>query len=277
MGLSYIMIFLISFFSYPTPLFGDIYHWENEYRGFQRILTNGAGFLFLILFMSLNKFVVTKKNHWLSIYIVAFACTIMTLTRVYIVAATIISIFYFLIKTKLYVKIILTILFLFVAFKITETNFFRVLEFKTSNDLRYAQDYIRIASAYFYLSEFSPNLTTEIFGNGMPHSDSMYGKYVLNMEEKYHFYTSDLGFIGLFIRYGSLALLSYIFIYYFIFVQRLPKELKYIKMFMIFVLLNGLTNEGTFHPDFIIPIVLSLYLFHLDYINNNQKERQVFN
>ena len=56
LGISFVIVYTISILSYPIPIFGDVYHYDTQ-RGFQRIISNGAGFLFLALFLSLNKYI----------------------------------------------------------------------------------------------------------------------------------------------------------------------------------------------------------------------------
>ena len=187
---------------------------------------------------------------------------IMTLTRMYIAISIAISLFVILRKAKVYVKILFILSVLVGIYYVTSSQAFYDIEKLTNQEISQNENYVRVVAAYFYLNNFSPNNYAKYLGNGEASRSTSYGKYVTRLENDLHMNEQDIGFIGLFVKFGILSIIAYIIIYFRIFQIKVPKEFLYIKMYMIFLLINGFNCSATFHTDFIASIAITLYLFH---------------
>jgi hypothetical protein len=258
-GLAFIVTFLISFLAYPTHLFQ--YNETLEDRGFQRILLTGSGFLFLFTFYALNRVLTKRTLKWMVILMVCYLCVILSLTRIYILSTAAISIFFIWKKQGAFIKLVLISLLYGAVIFISQLSFTQKLLSKTQDDTEDIQNYIRFQSALYYTTEFQISPATMVLGNGFGYGDKTeYGRKLGQLQSQ-GFYVEDLGFLGLYVYMGVFAILAYVLIFYKSFKAKLPPEYLYLKMFIIFLFLNGLTSSATFGESTILAIALTLYLF----------------
>ena len=266
-GMLFIIAFLISFVVFPTRLFQ--YNKSVEDRGFQRILLTGSGFLFLLTFLALNKLLVKRTLKWTVILLLCYLCVILSLTRVYILSTGIISLFYIWKKQNVFLKTVILAAAYIVVTIVAQLPVTQRLLTKTQDDTEDIQDYIRFQSAQYYLTDFQPSIATLVLGNGFTYGDKTdYGRQ-MDQVQKQGFYVEDLGFLGLYIYMGILAIIAYIIIFYRSYKIKLPQKYFYLKMYVMFIFLNGVTNSGTFSESAVLSIVFTLYLF--DAVKNQEK------
>jgi hypothetical protein len=254
----YIIIYSISYYSYPRQIFGTIM-WGDDRGGFPRIIIPGAGFLFLFSFYALSKYYNKHKFLWLVIFIITLVFIIMILTRTLIAISFIFLALFALHKSKNMNKIIAVLFIAIGFFVISQMNFFKSLSNQTISQTSNIKNDIRIKAADFYLNHFSPNTFTKIFGNGEPYPDSSYGDYMWHLEAEERLFLSDIGYIGLYTKFGLLAILAYIIIIIKTIKLAVPEEYLYLKYFLYFVFIISIILSSTFSTDFIIPIVLALF------------------
>lgn len=261
LGVIYILVYVITFLSYPTPVFGNIESVSND-RGFERFRLYGRGFLFLFSFYSLGQFLIKKVFWWLSIYIITMVAIIMLLTRSIMIASFIISVLFILRKTSFFNKFIAVLFISCSMYLITQMNFFQLLVEKTKVQTENMEDDIRVLSAGFYLNDFSPNTFTRIFGNGEPSDKTSYFRYSYYLMEELGFYQSDIGYIGLYSKFGLLAILAYLILIYRTFKISIPDEYLYCKYFLYFIFLISIIIDAPFNPSFITSIALATYVLY---------------
>lgn len=255
----FMLIYTISFYSYPVPRFGTV-KWGDFRGGFPRILIPGVGFLFLFSFYSLGQYLQKRKLLWLFGFFISLVYIIMTLTRTYIAISFIFLALYALHKSKKLNKIGAVLVIALGFFIISQMNFFKLLSDRTISETNNIENNLRIKAADFYLFHFSPNTFTKIFGNGEPYMRSMYGQYIWKLQIEKGLYASDIGYIGLYSQYGILAILAYLIIIFRTIKVSVPEEYLFCKYFLYFIFIISIIISSTFSTDFIISILLALYI-----------------
>ena len=269
----YIVAFAISFLIYPLQVFGG--NGYGDERGFQRIAINGSGYLFLLSFYSLNQYFIKKNINWLFVYAITLVFIIMTLSRMLITVSLLLSTLYFLRKSSLIKRIVSILILSFCMYMVSNISFVKNLIDITNKQQEQKEDDIRVQSANFYINDFSPNLFSRIFGNGIPYKESQYSESVKRYEDDYGYYISDIGWIGLYTKFGLLALLAYIIIIYKTFKIAVPEKYVYTKYFLYFVFIISIIIDAPFNNNFIPSIVFALYIVSIQ--DNSNLKNNSFN
>jgi hypothetical protein len=198
-------------------------------------MLKGIGFLFLLSFFSISQFYEKRQLWWLIIFIITIISIIMLLTRT-LMAVSFIFLALFILRKSSYTKRILaTIIIGGFVILLSQMNFFQILVDKTMIQTANLSDEIRIRSARFFLNEFSPNILAKIFGNGLPYQDNNYSNYIAYLGNSLGFYTSDLGYIGLYIQFGVFSIFAYFILIYKTFKISVPEKYLYCKYFLYFI------------------------------------------
>jgi hypothetical protein len=257
LGILYISAHLYSFLSYPQLVFGQIRLDIN--RGFPRIILPGWGFLFLLSFYAMGKYLKTHLFFWLIMLIITIVFIILTLTRQLIAVSFLFLSLFALYKAKQLYKIGAVIVIASIFSIISQMSFFKLLSDQTISEASNFENNIRVKSAEFYLNNFSPNIFTKVLGNGEPY-DSAYNDYMTYLELGLGFFTSDIGYIGLYIKFGLLAIVAYLVLILRTIKIQASDDYLYCKYFLYFVFVTSILGNCTFSTDFIISIVLALYI-----------------
>lgn len=128
-------------------------------------------------------------------------------------------------------------------------------------DASYGKDYVRILSAKYYLTQFTPNTISKIFGNGFSNNNSNYGKTLIALNEKYGYYLSDVGLVEVYISCGVFAIFGFLMIFIKSIFIPLPKEYYYLKYYLWMVMITSLTSNALISYNFIVSTVLVLYSY----------------
>lgn len=270
LGVIYIIVFGTSFLIYPQEIFNSNPNLHGLDRGFQRITIKGVGFLFLFSFFSLEKYIINRKFVWLFIYLITILFIIMTLTRTYIVVSILISLIFFFKNINSNGKVALIIFTCITFYLITKMEFYKNLTEQTvsqSNDL---EDDIRMQSLNYYLYNFSPDVVTKIFGNGISYKDSQYSQKVNYLEKDLGLYVADIGYIGLYIKFGIISILGYLLFIYKAFKMKTPEGFLYCKYFLLFIFIISIIIDAPFNSSFIPSIMLAAYILASNFKNNRK-------
>lgn len=278
LGAIYIALFLFSFLIYPKSIFYNPYtdptnlFQGEEDRGLQRVILNGSGFLFLLYFLSLNK-TFTKKNwFWFLLCATSLVCIVLTLTRIYIFAVSVITFFYIVSKFKFVGKLIAAALFVLLFFFIAQLGFVQKIVDNTVEEIETLDNYVRLQEAEYFLGEFQQSTLTYIFGNGFERTSSIvYGKKLVELKQVNNYYISDLGILGLYIYLGIPGVIAIILLVYKGIKLKVPQEFQYLKMFIVFLLLTCFTTFAFYSLDFLISIVFVLYLYEKNSYRINKR------
>ncbi len=271
LGILYIIIYIITYISYPVPVFGDIENVLSD-RGFERFRVDGKGFLFLFSFYSLGRFLINKKKWWLIVYLVSMVFVIMTLTRSLIIASFLISVLFILRNSSITKKIISVLFICSFSYFITQMNFFQILMEQTQEQSENVSEDVRVQAAGYFLSDFSPDIFSKIFGNGEPSVKTSYSSFTTNLTEDEGFYQSDVGYIGLYSKFGILAIIAYIILIYKTFKISTTNKYMYVKYFLYFIFISSIIIDAPFNTNYIPAICFAFYILSTERLHDSYKK-----
>jgi len=261
----------ISIYVFPSVLFSgaDFY---NEGRGFIRILPGGGGFVFLGFFLSLYK-IIKEHSKVHILFIIIFSVSIVaTLTRLYLAACALLVFIYTFKYTTIWMKILFISLLLVIGYSLLQTEFVQILLEVTNSEIgSHATEYVRFDAARYFLVEFPPNLLARIIGSGVD-SSGIYNLKIQYLMDQYGYYIADIGFLGLYVKYGLLAIIGYIIIYYTT-IFKTGNRYDYAKYYLYFILINGFTNHATFHRDFLASLAIVFYIINFEYLRKQENDQ----
>ncbi|SMO96763.1 hypothetical protein [Gracilimonas mengyeensis] len=245
--LIYIGIFYLQFILFPfdiVPL-GRI---DSFDRGLLRIRIEGAGFLMLAGFLSLNRFLVYGKKRRLLFYFICLVTLFMLGFRTFL-ATSIITSIYLIIRVSnnsvlLLRNIAITFIIGYMVYSVPTVNeFIEDMFVRTSSQIEQEENYIRIQTFYFFSEQVNVNEFSLIFGNGFPQEDSSYGKFVYNRGvQDQGFIFADIGLIGFTFIYGLLSL--FLFLYLFIkgiFIKTNRQDV-YLSAYLLYLIISSITT-----------------------------------
>ena len=194
----------------------------------------------------------------------------MTLTRTYIVASVLISLIFFFKNINLNGKVALILFTCLTFYLITKMEFYKSLTEQTVTQSNDVEDDIRIQSLNYYLYNFSPDVVTKIFGNGISYKDSYYSQKVNYLEKDLGLYVSDIGYVGLYIKFGIISILGYLIFIYKTFKIKTSEGFLYCKYFLLFIFIISIIIDAPFNSSFIPAIMLAAYILASNFINNRK-------
>lgn len=264
-GVIYIILFLFQFTHSGVVYFG--FHEEfKEDRGIVRVNFPGGGVFFLSCFMAINKITNAEVKHkllWFTYAIIGIIIVVLQVTRQAIFLMLLLYIGHFLRTVKPIYKIAVILSFIVAgyAFLNSGTNISKGLQDQQKEDASAGKDYIRIRAAEYFLTQFTPNFVSKIFGNGFANDTSRYGKNVLALGDNYGYFLSDVGLVEVYISFGLLAILGYILILIKSFTIPLPANYYYLKYYLWMIMLTCLTSDSLINYGFLITTVFVLYIY----------------
>ncbi len=262
LGLFCVFLSVIAVLIYPTILYGANKEDENiTERGFARITIGCSGFIFLAFFLCINKFKTYRKSKWILIILTLLIGIFLNLSRQAIIGSLLIVTIYGLIQIKNNFKRILLIAGVFAGtFLFLNLSFVKKLIEISQDQSQNYKDNIRVLSGKYFLTNFSPDLLTTVFGNGEAAlNKSSYGNKMADLKDG-GFYQSDVGFIGLYSKFGIVAILAWVFIFIRMITLKLKPEYFYVKLYLFLNLVTGFTSSQIFNIDYMPSICIALYI-----------------
>lgn len=278
LGYIALILFCYQFFISDKALFGGNEELVED-RGVLRIVFPGEGFMFFALFYYLNKLGKNFKIKYLIALIPFLLMMLLEVTRIFILAFGLITIYHFMIKSKVIYKILILMVFLvcYSFYYNTDNKIVKGIRDSAERDVEQKEDYIRIIEADYYLFKFSKNNTTYLLGNGAYYPKSDYGKKVARLEQNDHYYLDDLGLLKGYILFGVLFVLGYILIFIKSFTVKIPNDKLYLKYYIWMILILSVTTRANTNAGFGAVLATVLYLFEFANIeqNNLLKKKQI--
>lgn len=237
----------------------------DDSRGIFRLALPGRGFLVLSFFLAVSKYVEYKKSKWALIFSFLFLIIIMQVTRQIIVISFLVSAIYIFRNSKL----ALAVVFIFSLFVMLGGNVIDIqkdsaignmigLTIDQMTSQKSGNDNIRLLEYNYFLTNYSKNIITDIFGNGIPHFQSSYGLKEISIREQFSYFMSDVGYAAIFVRFGIAGLFLYMFIFIKAATQKLDKKYMYAKLFIIYLAVANITAAWVFED--VISLCLCLYI-----------------
>ncbi|MFC3362884.1 hypothetical protein ACFOG5_06830 [Pedobacter fastidiosus] len=270
-GVIYIVLFLFQFTHNGVVYFGMQGEFKED-RGVVRVNFPGGGVFFLSCFIAINRVTnnVKYKILWLSYSILGIVIVVLQVTRQAIFMMLVVYLLHFLRNVKLPYKVLTIVMFACATYFFfnSGTSISNGLLNQQKEDASYGKDYIRILSAEYYLTKFTPNTVSKIFGNGFFNDTSNYGKTLIALGDTYGFYLTDVGIVEVYIVFGVFALLGYILIFIKSIAIPLPPEYYYLKYYLWMIFFTSLTSDFLISYYYLITTVLVLYCYQRIYIQN---------
>ncbi|WP_139255852.1 hypothetical protein [Fibrobacter sp. UWB12] len=264
-GVIWIFTWAVNMVMFPMPVFGllDQEH-ISEARGVARFFIQGDGFLYILFFFFLNRWMNANKKIYLALFVGIFIVIVMQVTRQTIAFCSLVALYYLLKKSRrifIYLAVAAAI-FLFIDFNIPKDSVIGKLVELSQDQYRdnsYGDRNVRLDEYEYFFTRYSPNIAAVVFGNGLPHDDSRYGRMYTELRNTMRYYYSDVGYAGIFIMMGILGLVVFVrFAFVLGFVKVYDKNILWTKMFLMYLFL---CNTVSFVISVsIIPMVTALYL-----------------
>ncbi len=274
LAIVYAIFYLFQFFAYPR-LFFDVRVVED--RGTVRIFQVGLSYLILAYFYILNKSFSEFSIYRLALLFFFFSIIILMGTRQLLFSIFLLTMLNILFSKKIKSKILVILIVALASvpvFFMFQDIFLSILNLSKEQSVGFEEN-IRILSGTFFLTEFFPNASAYITGNGSDSSNSEYGTMVQMYKDAFGFYQSDVGIIGDFSKFGSIFLIAVISVFYKVLNGKLGDELNYIKYFYLFVILTSFTGAGPFgDANSIVTICITLYIIDVNRYNQGFDEAE---
>jgi hypothetical protein len=243
-------------------------------RGAIRINMPGTIFRHFAFFYSLDRFFASKEKKYLIAGLLMLGATILSAYRSTLVVYLLIMFFYILfskeVKSKLGI-LIMAAVFVVVGF-FSFQNIIQEMMDSAEKEAESGTGNIRYRAANQFLTEESPDKLTYLIGNGQPSFRTAYGRRHAFLALRYGYYISDIGIIGYFYRFGAVAVLSILIIYFRMVIMKYPISLISIRLFIIYQLLVSLNTVIPFDAeDGIILMTLLLYIVDVERASLNNE------
>ncbi len=257
----YFFLWMYAVSQAPRVVFGQLDE-INDNRGFFRVVgLPGLGFVVLLYFYSLYRAITSDKRWlWVTLSVCLFVLIVLRLTRTIIIAALLVTAV-FLFKRKPVLVVLASIALFFGGEKLLMSNDVTSSMIELTQNQNENADKGELAfrneeySLCFEL--FPPHPVTTIFGNGVSHKESEYGKRDEFLKDMYNFHRSDAGYVSLFITYGLLGLIVYFWLLRRIYKIKVDKEFVFFKLFLYTFFLLNFTAD--YYLQYAIPFVLAVY------------------
>ncbi len=280
-GVLYILLYAFEFINSPTVFFGKPL-WGDEFlvsRGIMRIIFPGGGVFVLTSFIAINKLTSQEKNRWfwLLLTIAGIVIPVMQVTRQFIAGILLLYLYHAIRSISLSKKVLIfgSFLALIIFLQNVDHPIIEGLIDSTRSDARLGTNYIRVLAGEYFLSDFSPNLVTQLLGNGVPYFGvSNFGLYVDSLGVSQEYFLSDVGIIAVYVMFGVLAIMAYFLIFIKSFIIPLPEKFQYLKYYLWFMLLTSLTWYTTYHYHYLIITVYVLYMYQAVYLEQEENKLQ---
>lgn len=268
-GLLYVLLYFYQYANAHTVLFGKPISGDEftEQRGTIRIVFPGAGIFLLAIFISLTKITQAVKYRWfyLGFALLGLIIPIMQVTRQFIAGVFLIY-FYHFFKHQSFVKKAL-ILGTFAGGILVLVNsdlpmVQGVIDVQ-QRDAKLGKDYIRVQAGEYFLTDFSPNVLSQVFGNGAPNwGISRYGKFMERLSHTQEYFLSDVGIIAVYAMFGIFAIVGFGLMWYKSFTLALPEKFVYAKYYLWYLLFTSFTWYSVYHYHYLIATIFALYIYH---------------
>jgi hypothetical protein len=284
LGILYILLWLFAMYKVPEIIFqmgdADVVS-EDTSRGMIRINFVGRLSLILAYFMALNKYYETKEKKFIPIVVVLYLFIVFQLTRQLILWTAVVTIIYIFSKSKK-VAIAFSILFVVFYMAIGTIQFsddsiigsmVNLTEQQAENNSIGDED-IRATEYKYFFTKWSNSLVTDIFGCGVPHSDSSYGMFEKRASDM-GLWLSDVGYGEMKVITGWLGLFLYLFLFISCLFVKMPSNLEYTKLFMGFMIPANIAADWYIKVDGQIAMVICAYLITRYRIRNNKIKNEI--
>lgn len=276
----FLILFFVSHLVYPLRLvrgFGEINGIVDTSRGIPRIRLTlmGVAPIYFLYFFYINRI----QEHFSIKRFVAcaflFSVIVMQLGRFSIALSLVLGIFLYLKNVSFAKKLAsalccIAVLYIMIEYVPMVSNMINL----TMEQKEEGNDYVRAMAYDFYLHDVSPNLLTDIFGNGQYSlGKSPLGDYIDKNGRSFGLIPADVGYAYIFVNFGYLGWLFWLLIFAFVMFAKLPEKYVYVKYYVLFLYLSnfmGNTLLGGIHL-----LAISIYMIDKIKIKQHAKNTSI--
>lgn len=273
-GWLYVILWLYALYKAPEITFGlteDTV--DNTDRGILRINFVGRLSLVFAYFYYLNKCLMNKSKISIILASTLFVFIVLQVTRQLILWVAVVTVIFIFLRAK---KLAVSLAILFAIFYTGMSNIqfsddtiigsmINISQLQAEGQLYEGED-PRVTEYKYFFSDYSKNIITDVFGNGVPNINTSYGKYKAQQEMK-GIYLADVGYPSIYVFLGLIGLFVYVFLFIRGTFQKLPEELGYINMFMAFMIPANVAASWYMGADTQLALAICVYLIYI-YRNN---------
>lgn len=268
-GVLYVILYFFQYANAHTVLFGKPISGEefSEQRGAIRIIFPGAGIFILAIFIALTKITQAVRYRWLYLGFAALGLIvpIMQVTRQFIAGVVLIYFYHFFKSQSILKKTLILGAFaggVLVLLNADIPMIRGVIEVQ-QRDTKLGKNYIRVQAGEYFLTDFSPNVLSQVFGNGAPNwGISRYGKFMERLSNTQEYFLSDVGIIAVYAMFGIFAIGGFMLMWYKSFTLPVPEQFAYVKYYLWYLLLTSFTWYSVYHYHYLIATIFALYIYH---------------
>lgn len=264
----------------PRIIFGFSTDSElDNSRGLVRIYVSGGGFAILSFFMNLNYYKDSRSMKYLIMALLAYTAIILSVTRQTIIISTLLGIIYFMGSQRQKLIRISVILLIFYALAnfIMDTdlpivkNLVEMSQQQIENNNSGEED-IRIQETRFFLFDFNKSIPQTIFGNGLPHAYSNYGKEIMKLSAQNSLYANDVGYVFIYLSFGIIGIILFAWLFYNMI--RLPTngQLTWCKLYLWYLLLSNIASQAIYNSGITISIAAYYLIINANDLNKGNNE-----
>ena len=187
-------------------LFGN-YEFDVD-RGGMRYRLHGLGWVVLYCLQNVNKYLEERKTTYIWVALTMYIFIVLSLTRQAMAITMLMIVLMIMYNVKFYQKVLLILIMLFSAFYILpKVPIYNKMMNLTNEQMNADYDNIRIVAFSYYGFEYPRNVNQVLFGVGVPSfGKSTYGNEIDNTEQDLKIYTSDVGYIDIYFKFGIMAI-----------------------------------------------------------------------
>lgn len=252
-------------------LFGN-YEFDTD-RGGMRYRLPGIGWVILYCLQNVNKYIEERKQRNMWIAVLMFIFTVLSLTRQVMAITFLLMVLMMIHKAKIYQKILVALAILFATiFILPKVSIFNKMLNFTNEQMNANYDNIRIVAFNYYGFEYPKNTNEILFGVGVPSfGKSQYGNEIDWTEENLKVYTSDVGYIDIYFKFGIVAVICMLLAQIVCIRRKTKLKYLYAKYYLIANMLLAIASTPYFSDT--LSICLTLYILSLKSSLKEPKEQ----
>lgn len=265
----YIFLWGIAIYNIPQLIFGQNLSGDlsNIDRGFFRLWIPDKEHFPILLYFFLGKFLLEKKYYYAMFSFVILIVVILHVGRQMIIWTIISAVIMFIFMSKQHkIRLLLGFAILYILGQWIFTNIegISLMLNMTQKQTSAIGEDIRTLAIKHFLFEFPNNPLTMIFGNGIPCEGTELRTYI-NSAFKKGYFLEDVGFVGMYIRYGLWMVVLMLLLLIKTFRLRTDNQYVYLKFYILYI--YGTYLLGHALTTDIFYVMIAYYIL----VNSNKK------
>lgn len=274
------VVYFVNVATFPANLFGKPILAEDVTRGVIRIPVVFIEFFPVVVFYSINRYLVSRKKIWMAVAAAAFVMIVLSVIRQIIALTAILGLLFVFrnISWRLKAAMIVAVVCA-VAFVLPQIPMYRTMlelsEAQAQESDR--EENIRVSAWRYYTYENQTNVASAVFGNGLPSfGNSRWGVQFDSEVEENGYFAADVGWAGFYWYFGAFAALALMWLMLKgIFIRKTP-DMRFATYSLAFLFLTSFASGPPVYYWQIIDIVMCLYFAYCGDSGKVEKQPETF-